>query len=105
KALYALKKYNYKAIYKSPRLKVNHKRIEKGFEILFDYFLEARRDNNTKSQIFTHFLNSKLDEYKRNNSDELKVRDFLAGMTDRYFSRVLEEAIVPQMTDFKIWNE
>jgi len=104
-SLYKLKKYNYQAIYKSPRLKVNHKRIEKGFEILFDHFLEALRENRTNSHIFTHFLNSKSPKYTENNPAEIKVRDFLAGMTDRYFSRVLEEAVVPQMTDFKIWNE
>lgn len=104
-ALYTLKKYNYQAIYKSPKLKVNHRRIEKGFEILFDYFFEALNNNDHTSEIFIHFLDSKSDKYHKNTTNELKVRDFLAGMTDRYFSRILEKVIVPQMTDFKIWNE
>jgi dGTPase len=105
KSLYELKKYNYKAIYKSPKLKVNHRRIERGFELLFDHFLQALKDQNIDSEIYTHFLHSKPDGYCKNNSDEIIVRDFLAGMTDRYFTQVLEKLIVPQMADLNIQNE
>ena len=104
-SLYLLKKYNYKAIYKSPKLKINHERIERGFEILFDHFLQALKKGDKESEIYTHFLNSKSDKYCENNPDELIVRDFLAGMTDRYFTQVLEKLIVPQMADFKIQIE
>ncbi|MCK5032206.1 MAG: HD domain-containing protein, partial [Calditrichia bacterium] len=34
-ALYKLKSFNYKYIYKSKELKINHQRIKRGFEILF----------------------------------------------------------------------
>lgn len=104
-SLYLLKKYNYKAIYKSPKLKINHERIERGFEILFDHFLQALKKGDKESEIYTHFLNSKSDKYCENNPDELIVRDFLASMTDRYFTQVLEKLIVPQMADFKIQIE
>jgi len=104
-ALFRLKQYNYEAIYKSPKLKINHERIERGFQILFEHFLEALKEQQTHSQIFKHFLNSKSKNYLENTSDELKVRDFIAGMTDRYFTQLLENIIVPQMADFKISNE
>lgn len=104
-SLYRLKKYNYQAIYKSPKLKINHERIERGFEILFDHFLKTLKENDKESEIYTHFLKSKSDKYCKNNSDELIVRDFLAGMTDRYFTQVLEKLIVPQMADVKIQIE
>ena len=104
-ALFLLKKYNYQAIYKSPKLKVNHRRIERGFEILFDHFLQVLKEKDKNSEIYSHFLNSKSDTFCRNNPDEIIVRDFLAGMTDRYFTEVLENLIVPQMADIKIMNE
>ena len=104
-ALFLLKKYNYQAIYKSPKLKVNHRRIERGFEILFDHFLQVLKEKDKNSEIYSHFLNSKSDTFCRNNPDAIIVRDFLAGMTDRYFTEVLENLIVPQMADIKIMNE
>ncbi len=104
-ALYELKQFNYKYIYKSPKLKINHNRIHKGFEILFRHFLERLKEKDTNSEIFQHFLNSKCREYLETTSEELMVRDFLAGMTDRYFTKVLEKVVVPQMADFKIKNE
>lgn len=104
-ALQALKKFNYKEIYKSPKLKVNHNRIERGFKILFESYLRDLREDNRASEIFQHFLGSKLPAYLETSSDELKVRDFLAGMTDRYFSSMLQKMVVPQMADFKVYNE
>ncbi len=104
-ALLTLKNFNYQAIYKSPRLKINHNRIKRGFELLFDHFLKDIKNGHKDSDIYTHFLSSKTDEYINSSSDELKVRDYLAGMTDRYFTQVLKKIIVPEMGDFKIFNE
>ncbi len=104
-ALLELKQFNYKHIYKSPRLKVNHLRIRRGFEILFKHFLERLQEGDRSSEIFQHFLNSKCAEYLDETPDEMKVRDFLAGMTDRYFSNILQKIVVPQIGDFKIKSE
>jgi len=104
-ALLELKKFNYRAIYKSPKLKINHERIERGFEILFAHYLEALKSKEEDSEIVQHFLGSKSARYLDATSDELKVRDFLAGMTDRYFSNMLQKVVVPQMSDFTITNE
>jgi len=105
KVLLELKKFNYRAIYKSPRLKVNHERIERGFEILFEYFLRQLKKKNRDSIIYQHFLVSKSHKYLSHTEDELKVRDFLAGMTDRYFVKVLQKIVVPQMADLSVKNE
>lgn len=104
-ALLTLKNFNYESIYKSPKLKINHNRIRKGFEILFDYFLNDLKKNNRESEIYIHFLISKSQDYLMSASDELKVRDYLAGMTDRYFTLILKKIIVPEMADIKIFNE
>ncbi|WP_456439401.1 deoxyguanosinetriphosphate triphosphohydrolase family protein [Caldithrix abyssi] len=104
-ALFELKQFNYKYIYKSAKLKINHRRIQRGFQLLFEHFLESVKKNDRESEIFQHFLLSKCDDYLRQTPDEIKVRDFLAGMTDRYFSKVLQKIVVPQMGYFKIFNE
>ena len=72
---------------------------------MFDHFLQVLKEKDKNSEIYSHFLNSKSDTFCKNNSDEIIVRDFLAGMTDRYFTEVLENLIVPQMADIKIMNE
>ncbi len=104
-ALYTLKQFNYRAIYKSPKLKINHERIARGMEILFEHFLKALHRQDKESAIYQHFLNSKSETYLERTSAELKVRDFIAGMTDRYFSKVLHDIVVPEMGGFKIVNE
>ena len=45
------------------------------------------KNNNLDSRIFTIFLNNMCDDYINNTSDERKVIDYIAGMTDDYFVR------------------
>ena len=103
-ALFELKKFNYAKIYKSPKLKVNHQKIKNGFKILFEHYLTELKKSNSDSEIYTHFLNSKHPEYLNNNSHQIIVRDFIAGMTDRYFVHVLSNLILPEVTRFDVLN-
>jgi dGTPase len=97
-ALSSLKAFNYKNIYKSSKLKVNHERIAKGFEILFSNFLMDIEQGNTTSPIFRDYLNGKTKKYLNSTSSALKVRDYIAGMTDRYFTTILQKLVVPDIT-------
>ena len=105
RALLDLKQFNYREIYKSPKLKINHGRIKKGFEILFAHYLQDVNEENKESEIYQHFLGSKADKYLQSTSPQLKVRDYLAGMTDRYFIKVLQKVVVPEAAHFTIFNE
>ncbi|RMH63223.1 MAG: HD domain-containing protein [Calditrichaeota bacterium] len=105
RALFELKAFNYKHIYGSPRLKVNHQKIEKGFELLFDHFLRDVQQQNKTSAIYKHFLNSKGEAYVENTPPELLVRDFIAGMTDRYFVHTLKEIVIPDVSGFELADE
>jgi dGTPase len=102
-ALFHLKKFNYEKIYKSDRLKVNHTKIKRGFEVLFDFYLTALKNNENDNEIFVHFLNTKDDLYSDNNNPEIIVRDFIAGMTDRYFTHVLSNYILPELSNFGVF--
>jgi dGTPase len=97
-ALYLLKKFNYSHIYRSKKLKVNHERINKGFKILFDLFYEDVNKQNQQSTIYTDFLFDKSEKYQEETPSALKVRDYISGMTDRYFADILKKMVVPDIT-------
>lgn len=100
KKLNMLKKFNYDYIYLSDHLKKEHEKIEIGFELLFNIFLQDLGTSNKKSRINKHFLNSKDRSYLSITNDAEKVRDFIGGMTDRYFVEVLKELVVPEISLF-----
>jgi len=97
-ALYKLKKFNYAYIYRSKKLKVNHDRINKGFRILFDLFYEDVKKHKKESTIYTDFLSDKSEKYIDETPTALKVRDYISGMTDRYFADILKKMVVPDIT-------
>ncbi|HHM02596.1 MAG TPA: HD domain-containing protein [Caldithrix abyssi] len=101
-ALFELKAFNYKFIYGSPRLKVNHIKIENGFELLFDHFLNDLKVQRRESEIYTHFLDTKNEKYIGENKPEMLVRDFIAGMTDRYFTQLLQKIVIPDISGFEL---
>ncbi|NOX35944.1 MAG: HD domain-containing protein [Calditrichaeota bacterium] len=96
-ALLALKKFNYERIYLNKQLKRDHEKIERGFAILFEIFYKDLRNGNRQSRIFRDFLETKDRHYLEVTNDAEKVRDFIGGMTDRYFVEVLQELTIPTM--------
>ncbi len=99
-ALYRLKQFNYERIYLNPRLKKDQQKIKRGFFTLFEVFLHDLKQGNKNSLIFKHFLDTKVEAYWESTSDEEKVRDYIAGMTDRYFVEVLRNVTVPRISLF-----
>ena len=96
-ALKELKAFNYKNIYNNEKLKKNKKKIQKGFEILFETYLEDIATENKDSDVYGHFLDSKKEEYIESTTDAEKVKDFIASMTDRYFKFQLEKITIPMV--------
>lgn len=87
KALEELKQFNYKKIYLAPEIKQFNPIIKKCFRELFGYYHNklTKRPNSLPSgmDLMTDISPLSLDNY----SNEEKVRDFIAGMTDSYFLR------------------
>ncbi|OGE83744.1 MAG: dGTP triphosphohydrolase [Candidatus Delongbacteria bacterium GWF2_40_14] len=94
-ALRELKQFNYRAIYLNDKLKPERRKIEKGFNILFESFSEDIETGNRNSDIYRHFLDQKNEEYMSRTKNAEKVRDFIASMTDRYFKYQLEKITIP----------
>ncbi|MFO7809929.1 MAG: HD domain-containing protein [Candidatus Delongbacteria bacterium] len=95
RSLGELKEFNYREIYLNDKLKHERKKIEKGFTVLFETYMNDIKEKNRDSDIFKHFLDSKKDLYMEETNDAEKVRDYIASMTDRYFKYQLEKSTIP----------
>jgi dGTPase len=86
-----LKKFNTENIYYNPKLKEENSKIEFMFKTMFETFLKDFKENKTTSPIFTDMCDLKWisPNYKKEvkNKPEILVRDYIAGMTDRYFDK------------------
>ncbi len=85
KALKQLKDFNLDKIYLNPRIKQYSNTIRQLFEHLFETFLNDLEHENPDSKIFSGFLAEMSEDYVQSHQPAEIVRDFIAGMTDRYF--------------------
>ncbi len=84
-AIKDLKKFNLKTIYLNPSAKKHLSGIKDLFKILFETYLHDLETGKEDSVIVTRFLSKMSDDYKQKFNNAEIVRDFIAGMTDRYF--------------------
>jgi dGTPase len=84
-ALAALKAFNLERIYHNPEIKAHLRHIKKCFEVLFEKYLNDLAKGNLDSVIFNNFLKNMSGQYLTSHCHAEIVRDFIAGMTDRYF--------------------
>lgn len=89
--------FNMKQIYSNPRLIKESNKIRFMYTTLFEHFLEDLKTENEESLIYPDM--KKLDwissEYKQNATPPEIVRDYIAGMTDRYFEFVFNKITIP----------
>ena len=81
-----LKKFNYKNIYSKANTKEQIEFYEKQFRLLFNRYLDELNNEKKDSKIYKVFLNNMDKSYLDNTSNERKVIDYIAGMTDDYFN-------------------
>jgi len=84
-AIKKLKDFNYKYIYDISLKEEEKEKIREMFEVLYEVFLKDIKNGNKSSKVFTDFLNYKEEIYFEHTTEERRVIDFLAGMTDEYF--------------------
>lgn len=92
-AIKDLKQFNYEKIYYKANSKEDINHYEEMFNTLFNTYLNDLKEKNSKSDIYQVFLGDMCDNYLINTSDEQKVIDFIAGMTDDYFNRMYNKCI------------
>ena len=77
--------FNYKNIYLKSNSKDQINEYEMMFNVVFDKCLMILNNNINEYNIYKCFLDEMSSEYKKNNSNERIIIDYIAGMTDNYF--------------------
>jgi dGTPase len=99
-ALRVLRRFNFEHIYTHPKLKVESKKIEKSYAIIFETLLNDFNNEKDNSFLWKNFISNKSAKYKEETSSVRMVVDYISGMTDTYFVRTIEKLIVPSRIDF-----
>lgn len=84
KAIIDLKKFNYENIYAKANSKEQLDYYKKVFNELFEICLNQIKNKEKDKDIYAVFLNYMDNTYLDNTSDEQKVVDYIAGMTDDF---------------------
>ena len=87
KALNDLQKFNYENIYYKVLTDEQKKHYKEMFEIVFEKNLEYLKKEDKEKDIHKIYLKNMTEEYKNNTTKERIVIDYIAGMTDDYFTK------------------
>jgi dGTPase len=96
-ALKTLKAFNLERIYMNPDIKKHTLKIEQLFVLLFNRYLKDIQKANQDSVIFKRYLKDMDREYVAQHKPAEIVRDFIAGMTDRYFLQQCPPTLRPEV--------
>jgi dGTPase len=85
-------------IYDNPKLTAERGKIERMYQTLFTRYLDDLEDDIQTSKIITDFTHTTWisQAYVQSATPAELVRDFIAGMTDRYFAKQFEECVIPR---------
>jgi dGTPase len=97
-ALAYLRKFSREHIYENPKLTAEREKIRYMYQALFLQYLRDIEHETEESPIYREFLDSDwLSPAYRNSALPAElVRDYLAGMTDRYFEARFRDSILPR---------
>lgn len=92
-AIVKLKKFNNEKIYSKANSEERLLLYEDMFRKVFNKCLHDIKTNNLNGHIYTIFLEDMSEEYLNHTSDERKVIDYIAGMTDDFIVSEYNEII------------
>ena len=87
KTLNDLQKFNYENIYYKVLTDEQKNHYKEMFKTVFQTNLKYLKEKNTKTNIYEVYLDNMEEEYKKNTANERIVIDYIAGMTDDYFTK------------------
>ncbi len=91
KAIFDLKKFNYKYIYSKANTKDEEIKYENGMKKIYKEYLEQLESKKITNKVLLQFINNSSKEYLENNSNKKIVIDFIAGMTDEFFLKSISK--------------
>jgi dGTPase len=101
KALIVLRRFSHRHIYDNEKLTTERRKIERMYATLFATCLDALEADDVSAPIYTDFINTGWIStiYLNQATPAEVVRDYIAGMTDRYFARRFEACVIPRRVD------
>ena len=82
-----LKGFNYERIYLNPAIKKGLDKITTCYRVLFESCLDQFSRQERRTEMYANFLDEQGREYVEGQPPAALARDFIAGMTDKYFLR------------------
>jgi dGTPase len=103
KALISLRTFSKIHIYNNKKLTSEREKVRQMYAILFATYLNDLENELKDSKIFTDFIDTSWinQNYLASATLPELVRDFIAGMTDRYFAKRYEECVIPRRIEGK----
>jgi dGTPase len=103
KALIALRSFSRRHIYDNPALCSEREKVRAMYATLFRACLEDLAVERRQARIYTDFVESGhiSPAYLESATPAELTRDFIAGMTDRYFARRFEDYVIPRRIEGK----
>lgn len=94
----SLKQYNYANIYENEVLHAQDPLIKNLYGVLFERFLGDVEEERTDSLVYKDLIRAEWVSpvYLEKARPAELVRDYIAGMTDKYFESVARELIIPK---------
>ena len=97
-ALKELYEFNMTHIYQNELITINRTKIERLFNMIFDEILRDLQTENLSAPVFKDHLmpiSTYYPGYLKKSGPEQVVVDYIAGMTDRYFIRLVDKMFLP----------
>jgi dGTPase len=100
-ALIALRTFSRIHIYENEKLTTEQEKVKQMYTTLFMTCLNDLEKNARDRVIFTDFIDTSWisRNYLRSATCAELARDFIAGMTDRYFAKRFEECVIPRRVE------
>jgi dGTPase len=102
-ALISLRTFSRIHIYNNKKLTSEGKKVRQMYAILFMTCLNDVHEELRDAKIFSDFIDTSWinQNYIQSATPAELVRDFIAGMTDRYFAKRYEECVIPRRIEGK----
>jgi dGTPase len=103
KALISLRTFSRIYIYNNKKLTSEREKVRQMYATLFATCLNEVEEELRDAKIFTDFIDTSWinQNYLQSATSAELVRDFIAGMTDRYFAKRYEECVIPRRIEGK----
>jgi dGTPase len=103
KALISLRIFSRIHIYNNKKLTSEREKVRQMYATLFATCLNDVLEELRYAKIFTDFIDTSWisQNYLQSATSAELVRDFIAGMTDRYFAKRYEECVIPRRIEGK----